>query len=63
MKAQSHEIWCLSALVEQQQEAIKKPASPKSPTQEQRTMTSHSESQLDIMRDEIFNFNTGNGEY
>ena len=59
VKAKSQENWYLSALVEQQQEAIKKLASPKSSTREPRAMTSHSESQLDIMRDEIFNLIPG----
>ena len=54
VKAQSQEIWHLSVLVIWK-EAIKQLASPKSPTREPMAMMSHSESQLDIMRDEIFN--------
>ena len=42
-------------LLEQQQGAIKQLTSTKSPTRELRTTASHSESWLDIMRDEIFN--------
>ena len=51
VKAQSQEIQCLSALVEQQQGAIQKLTHPKSPTRE---LTSESEFQLDIMQEEIF---------
>ena len=57
VKVQSQEIWHLSALVEQQQEAIKQLASPKSPTREPRAMTPHS--WLDIMREEIFKLMPG----
>ena len=40
VKAQSQKIQHLLALVEQHQEAIKKPASPKSPAREPRAMAS-----------------------
>ena len=59
VKAQSQEIWHLLALMEQQQKAIKKVASPRHPTREPRAMTSCSESQLDTIWDEIFNLIQG----
>ena len=59
VKAQCQEIQLLSALVKQQQEAIKQLTSPEIPTREQRAMTSHSKCRLDIMRDEIFNLILG----
>ena len=46
VKAQSQEIRCLSALVEQQQKAIEKLTSPLSPPREQRAVPSCSETQL-----------------
>ena len=59
VKAQSQEIQHLLALVEQQQEAIKKLPSPRSPTRKLRASTSCSQSQLDIMWEEIFNLIMG----
>ena len=49
----------LSALVEQQQKAIKKLTSPQNPPRESRAFPTHSESQLDDMREEIFNLIPG----
>ena len=63
VKAQSQEIWHLLALMEQQQKAIKKVASPRHPTREPRAMTSCSESQLDTIWDEIFNLIQGDSEH
>ena len=62
VKAQSQEIRCLSAWVEEQQEAIKKLselASPQSPSRTPRASTSCSESQLDVMQEESFNLILG----
>ena len=59
VKAQSQEIWHLLTLVKQQEEAIKQLASHKSPTGEPRAMTPHSESQLDIVRNGVFNLIPG----
>ena len=58
-KAQSQEIRWLSALVEQQQQAIKKLRSPQNPPRESRAFPSCSESWLDDMREEIFNLILG----
>ena len=55
VKAQSQEIRRLSALVEQQQKAIESVTSPRSPPREPRTVPSCSETQLDAMREEVFN--------
>ena len=55
VKAQNQEIWHVLALVEQQQEAIKKLASPRSSFSKPRAMTSCSESKLDIMQNVILN--------
>ena len=55
VKSQSQEIRRLLALVEQQQLAIEKLTNP----QESREFQSHSESQLDDMREEIFNLVPG----
>ena len=62
VKDQSQEIHHLSALVEQQQEAIKKLSELSSPQSPPRTLiasTSHSESWLDVMQEEIFNLILG----
>ena len=59
VRAQSQEIWHLLALVEKQQEAIKCLSSPKSPTRELRTISSHSGSWLDIMMNKICNLIPG----
>ena len=59
MKAQSQKICHLLALVEQQQEAIKKLPSPCSPPREPKASTSCSESQLDVIWEEIFNLILG----
>ena len=56
VKDQSQETWCLLALVEQQQEAIKKLSSPQS---KPRASTSCLESWLDIILEEIFNLVPG----
>ena len=42
VRAQSQEIWHLSALVKKKKKAIEHLSSPKSPTRELRTMSSHS---------------------
>ena len=58
VKVQSQEIRCLLALVEKQQEVIKKLtklASPQSPPRIPRATTSGSECRLDVMQGEIFN--------
>ena len=55
VKAQSQEFRRLSALVKQQQQAIEKLTSPQNLPRESRAFSSHSESQLDDMREEIFN--------
>ena len=62
VKAKSQEICHLSALVEEQQEAIRKLtelSSPQSPPRSPRASTSCSESQLNIMWEEIFNLILG----
>ena len=62
VKAQRQEIRCLSALVQEQQEAIKKLtklASPQSPPRIPRAATLGSESRLDGMWEEIFNLIPG----
>ena len=59
IKAQSHEIWQLLALVEQQQRAIENLTSPHSPSREPRSVPSCSETQLDVMREEVFNIIPG----
>ena len=56
VNAQSQEIQCLLALVEQQQDAIQILTCPKSPP---RKLSSHSESQLDIIWEEMFNLIQG----
>ena len=55
VKSQSQEIRRLLALVEKQQLSIKKLKSPQNPPQESRSFQSHSESQLDDIREDIFN--------
>ena len=57
--AQSHEIRQLSALVEQQQKAIKHLTSLQNPPRESRAVPSCSETQLDAMREEVFNIILG----
>ena len=59
VKAQSQEIHCLSALVQQQQEAIQRLMSPHSPPRETKAVPSSSESQLDTMQEEVFNMVPG----
>ena len=62
VKAQSQEIYHLSVLVEEQQEAIKtltELSSPQSPPMTPRASTLHSKSQLDVMQGEIFNLIPG----
>ena len=59
VKAQSQEIHHLSALVEQQQEAIQRLMSLHSPSREPRAVPSCSESQLDAMQEEVFNLVPG----
>ena len=59
VKAQSQEIRQLSALVEQQQKAIKKLTSSQNPPRESRAFPSCSETWLDNMREEIFNLIPG----
>ena len=55
VRAQSQEIQCLYVLVKKQQEAIEHLSIPKGPTRHPWTMSSHSKSWFNIMRDEIFN--------
>ena len=55
VKAQSQEIRWLLALVEQQQKAIESLTSPQIPPWELRAVPSHSETQLDAIREEVFN--------
>ena len=59
VKAQSQEIRRLLAVVKQQQQAIEKLTSPQNPPRESRAFPSHSESQLDYTREEIFNLILG----
>ena len=59
VKAQSQEIGRLLALVKQQQQAIEKLTSHQNPPRESRAFPSHSEIQLDNMREEIFNLILG----
>ena len=59
VKSQSQEIHHLSALVEQQQEAIQKLMSPHSPPRKPRAVPSCSESRLDAMWEEVFNLVPG----
>ena len=59
VKSQSQEIRRLLALVEQQELAIEKLTSPQNPPWESRAFQSHSEAQLDDMREEIFNLIPG----
>ena len=59
VKSQSQEIRRLSALVEKQQLAIEKLTNPQNPPWESRAFQSCSESQLDNMREEIFNLILG----
>ena len=61
VKLQSQEIKRLLALVEKQQLAIEKLTNPQNsnPPQESRAFQSHLESQLDDMREEIFNLIPG----
>ena len=59
VKAQSQEIHHLSALVEQQQEVVQRLMSPHSPPREPRAVPSCSESQLDVMQEEVFNLLSG----
>ena len=53
VKSQNQEIRRLLALFEQQQQAIEKLTSPQNPHRESRAFPSHSESQLDDMREEM----------
>ena len=59
VKAQSQEIRRLLALVKQLQQAIEKLTSPHNPPKESRAFSSCSETQLDNMREEIFNLILG----
>ena len=59
VKAQSQEIRQLSALVEKEQKAIENLTSPYSPPREPRAVPSCSETQLDAMREEVFNLVPG----
>ena len=59
VKSQSQDIRRLLALVEQQQYAIEKLTSPQKPPRESRAFASLSESQLDDMREKIFNLILG----
>ena len=59
VKAHSQEIRQLLALVEQQQKAIENLSSPHNPPRELRAVPSCSETQLDAMREEVFNIIPG----
>ena len=59
VKAQSQEIGQLLALVEQKQKAIENLTSPCSPSRESRAVPSCSETQLDAMREGVFNMVLG----
>ena len=55
VKAQSQEIRGLSALVMKQQEAIEKLTSPHSPPTETTAISLLPQSQIEAMREEVFN--------